>query len=93
MTEVFKTIRGENKSFTNKFLSQERINYQLRTSNTLNFPKVTGSKHGFYTYEFGTSQLWKQVTDSIKSITLTKYFKTEIFKGWKVIKCTCSVCK
>ena len=61
------------------------MNYQqLKTSKALNFPKVTMSKHAFYTYEFHTSKHRNQVQDSTKTITLAKYFgkmKTEMLKG------------
>ena len=59
------------------------MNYQLRTSSTLNFPKVTGSRHGLYSYEFHASQLWNQVPDSTKSIHLAKTSKLKCSKVGK----------
>ena len=59
------------------------MNYQLRTSSTLNFPKVTGSRHGLYFYEFHASQLWNQVSDSTKSINLAKTSKLKCLKVGK----------
>ena len=90
LAEVFKTTRGENPSFMNTIFSQKRMNYQLRTSNLLNFPKVTGTKYGFNAFGLCASQIWNQVPKFCQKRTQAKQFKTEMFKSLQVIKCTCS---
>ena len=92
LTEAFKMSRKGNPIFMSKIFSQKRINYQLRTTNLLNPPKVTDSKYCFNTFGFCSIQLPNQVPDSIKHATSIKHFKTEMLKSWQVIKCTCSVC-
>ena len=66
LTEVYKTTRGENPIFMNKFFAQKKQYYNLRITNLLNFPKVMGSKYGTNTFVFRATQLWNQVPDSKK---------------------------
>ena len=83
LTEVCKTIRGENPFFINGIFTQKKINDQLRRKNTLNFAKVT--------FTFRVSQLWNQFEDSIRSAPSAKHFQTEMLKNWQVIKCAYEV--
>lgn len=55
LTEVCKTIRGENPFFINGIFTQKKMNYQLRRKNPLNFAKVT--------FRFRVCQLWNQFED------------------------------
>lgn len=71
--EVFKATRGENPSFMNEIFSQKRMNYQLRTTNLPNFPKVTGSKYSFNTFGF-KSQILSNV-HPLQNVLKLKYWK------------------
>ena len=71
LTEVFETARGENPSFMNEIFSQKRMNYQLRTTNLPNFPKVTGSKYSFNTFGF-KSQILSNV-HPLQNVLKLKY--------------------
>ena len=67
LTEVYKTIRGENPIFMNKIFTQKKQCYNLRITNLLSFPKVIGSKYGTNTFVFCATHRWNQVPDSIKN--------------------------
>ena len=75
-----------------RFSLRKKLNYQLRTANLLNFPKVKGSKYGFNTFEGHASQLWIQVPDYVKGAPSVKHFKTDMLKSWQETKYSQAVC-
>ena len=77
LTEVYKTIRGENPIFMNKIFTQKKQCYNLRITNLLSFPKVIGSKYGTNTFVFCATHRWNQVPDSIKNEPNAKCFKSQ----------------
>ena len=71
LTEVFKTTRGENTSFMNKFLSEKRTNYQLKTTNLLS--NLKWQPQNTPLIYSGSTQLWNHVPDSLKSAPSAKH--------------------
>ena len=92
MVEIYKTRNHLNPSFMMEIFEEKAVPYQLRSSSSLNLPKVRTTCYGTDTIRCMGHRVWATLPIGVKtSVSLTVFKKH--FKTRKCKHCNCRTCK
>ena len=92
LVEIFKTKENLNPSFMKDIFVERTENYNLRSGNTLQLPKVRTTTYGIESVSFLGSLLWHALPESLKKSENLAVFKRKL-RSWKGLDCNCRLCK
>ena len=92
MVEIFNTKNILNPTFMKDIFTERDIQYNLRSKNHLQLPRVTTAKHGIENIQYIGHHLLASVPEEIKDSGTLTDFKQKI-KSWKGSTCICGLCK
>ena len=87
LSEIFKSLFGENPDFIKRLFKYKDTSYSLRTSYLLSLPPTNSVRFGTNSLLFRGSQLWNSLPDKIKSSGSVKVFK-DFLKAFTHLFCT-----
>ena len=91
MIEMYKTKNSLNPSFMRELLKPRNLQYNLRSKNTLEIPKVWTTLYGIETVQFIGQKLWQMLCPNVRESPSLIAFKRELKSC--TIKCDCRLCK
>ena len=90
-TEIFKTQRNLNPSFTNQIFMEKDTPYILRSGRNISAPKPNTTGYGVENARFLGTKIWHTMPSSLKESRTLNNFKRDI-KKYK-FECNCRLCK
>jgi len=94
MKTVFKTIQFETTPKYIRGLFQMRnTERNLRGSKKLVIPYVNTTTYGLHSFRYTSANMWKKLTEDLRSLTSLNEFRTKICQISFEHQCNCYLCK
>ena len=92
LIEVYEYIHGLSPEIMNEVFSTRVNIYNTRQFNDFETNIPTSNRYGLNSIPYKANQLWKLLSENLKSSSSLTLFKNEI-KLWEFFNCSCNICR
>ena len=90
--EIYKTMNGLNRNHMNEIFVKSSSRHSSRRPHDLMVPRVSQTKFGLKSIQYGGAKLWNHLPNSTKSAENLEIFK-KLIKSWQGPTYKCNYCK